>query len=35
MVGEPMAGVEVYGEWVPSAIGSNANENVDVEELGV
>jgi len=35
MVGEPITGVEVYGEWVPSAIGSNANGNVDVEELGV
>jgi hypothetical protein len=35
MVGEPMAGVDEYGEWVPSAIGSNANENVDVGELGV
>jgi hypothetical protein len=29
-----MAGVDEYGEWVPSAMGSNANENVDVEELG-
>jgi hypothetical protein len=35
MVGEPMAGVHEYGVRVPSAIGSNANENVDVEELGV
>jgi hypothetical protein len=35
MVGEPVAGVDEYGEWVPSAIGCNASENVDVEELGV
>jgi hypothetical protein len=34
MVGEPVAGVDEYGEWVSSAIGFNANENVDVEELG-
>ena len=34
MAGEPMAGVDEYGEWVPSAMGSNVNENVDVEVLG-
>jgi hypothetical protein len=31
----PMAGVDAYGEWVVSAIGSNANENGEVEEFGV
>jgi hypothetical protein len=30
-----MDGVEVYGVSVPSAIGSRARENVDVDEFGV
>lgn len=33
--GEAMDGVEVYGVSVPSAIGSRARENVDVDEFGV
>lgn len=35
MVGDPIAGVEGYGECVDSAMGSSASENVEVEEVGV
>lgn len=34
-VGDPMEGVEVYGVSAPSAIGSKARENVELDELGV
>jgi len=34
MVGEPIAGVDGYGDMAASAIGSRANENVEEEELG-
>jgi len=33
--GEAMEGVEAYGVSAPSAIGSKASENVDVDEFGV
>jgi len=35
MVGGPIAGVEGYGDKAASAIGSKANEKVDVEDVGV